>query len=296
MKGDIVFLAGLLMLPALILGSSTSSQQELLRKNKKLKKLAELKSRYRKMSMTDEEPEKYVTEEYARQLMKVERRGEYLIGFIDVPKKKSAGEKARVEYLDPRAATYDKRKERRIIRKKNAEMGGKNTFFNREIDSVSDASSVPDEHPRVRPTITEHNATYSDFIAGRGAKLICHISNEVGDFDIPEIEDGSDVLALAIKPANFYSSHNYEMDGYIASSVKEERNHVNRNEKVHPMRTYVRENEVDATVPHYSDYDVETSQKEMETHFGRERGRDNKPKIFANRNTFSSINGGCSVM
>ena len=49
--------------------------------------------------------------------------------------------------------------------------------------------------------------------------------------------------------------------------LKETDIHLWRNEKIHPVRTYNRENEVDATVPHYSGYDVETSQLDLETHF-----------------------------
>lgn len=289
MKLNIFTLAVLLIFPAIINASRHSHKDK--------KKQPESKEKHRKSEVSEEEPEEYVTEEYSgRQVMQVERRGAYLVGFIDVPKKKSAAEKAKVEYLDPRAATYNKREERRKDRKKKKEGDPSNTFFNNDVNSDSEASSVADEYPLARPTVTEDTATYSDFISGRGTKLIAHISNNVGDFDIPSYTDGSDILAVAIKPACLYTYHHFGLDGYMTVSNKVQANHVNRNERIHPMRVYVRENEVDPTVPHYDSYDVETSQKDMETHFGRGVGRDNKPKIFANRNTFSSINAGCAIM
>ena len=289
----------LALMPTSIIPASTSKRDE----------VAAVQSNFKQnfsLEAMEDEPTQFVTEEYerssshqqqrpARRVMKVQRHGGYLIGFIDAPSKKKKGEKEEVEYLDPRAATYDKRKERKKMKNKNRKKHGSNTHFNNEIDYASDASSVPDEYPHAEPNVTQFNATYSDFVTGGGTTLIHHITNKVGDFDIPHVEDGSDVLVLAVKPANFYTFHHYEYDAMLLCYLKETDIHLWRNEKIHPVRTYNRENEVDATVPHYSGYDVETSQKDMETHFGREIGRDGKPKLFANRNTFSDINQGCTL-
>ena len=294
MKVDFLAFLSFMILTYLIEVTCSSSKEKTKKKEKSKKALTSRRRSMERYEEEEEEPQQqYVTEEYERKVMQVRRLGDYLVGYIDVSARNKSSEKERVEYLDPRAATYDKRKERKKNKKKFDVV---NTHFNNDVDSISEASSVPDEYPRVRPTVMEDNALYSDFIAGKGTLLIHHISNGIGDFDIPYVEDDSDVLARVIKGANFYTYHHYEYDGFMTASKKEERIHLWRNEKIHPKRTYVRENEVDPTVPHYDKYDVETSQKDMETHFGRGIGRDNKPKLFANRNTFSSINSGCAIM
>ena len=80
----------------------------------------------------------------------------------------------------------------------------------------------------------------------------------------------------------------------MTTAEKEEKNHhLWRNESIHPRRTYNRNNEVDPLNPFY-DEDVETSQREMPTGFGREKGRDNK-NLFVHRNSYSDDDDGCII-
>ena len=121
MKVEVLLAAGLMALPMVIKGASSSSTSRMEKKMKERKYLEmKPKSRHhRSVESYEEEQQQYVTEEYERKVMKVERRGDYLVGYIDVPAKKKSSEREKVEYLDPRAATYDKREERRKIKKKN---------------------------------------------------------------------------------------------------------------------------------------------------------------------------------
>lgn len=240
---------------------------------------------------TKEIPKQFVSEEYTRRSFKAERLGPYQVVYM--PKKVDTVPES--EFFSKKNRKEPEKKESKKKDKKGKKDGkNKNAYFNNDVESVSETSSVADECPRIRPTVTETNAKFSDFVSGRRTRLILHLPNKLGDFDGPILDDKTDVLSAHVRPSNFYSSHHTEFDGFMTVAVKEENNHLWRNESIHPQRTYVRNNEVDPSVPHYED-DVETSQKEMESHFGRYFGRDNKKKLYPNRNSFSSVNDGCVI-
>ena len=133
MKVEVLLVAGLMALPTVIKGASSSLTSRMEKKMNECKYLEmEPKSHHhRSVESCEEEQQQHVTEEFEKKVMKVERRGDYLVGYIDVPAKKKSSEREKVEYLDPRAATYDKREERRKIKKKNHY---KSTHFNHDID------------------------------------------------------------------------------------------------------------------------------------------------------------------
>ena len=239
-----------------------------------------------------EVPDQFVSEEYSRRrTFKAERLGDYRVVYM--PKQVDTVPES--EYFRKNTSEEDsEKKEKENKKNKKKENAVKNAYFNNEVESQSDASSVADEGPRIRPTVTETNATFRDFVSGRGTRLFLHLPNKYGDFDGPIVEDKSDVLSAQVRPSNFYTSHHTEFDGFMTASNKEEDIHLWRHESIHPQRTYNRNNEVNPLEPHY-DVDVETSQKEMETGIGRKTGRDNKSKVFVNRNSFSSVNDGCVI-
>ena len=234
-------------------------------------------------------PEQFVSEEYTRRSFKATRLGPYQVVYM--PKKMDTVPES--EYFKKKTASQElDKKESKKKGKKGEDV--KNAYFNNYVESQSETSSVPDEAPRIRATVTENNAGFSDFISGRRTKLILHLPNRLGEYDVPKIDDKTDVLSAHVRHSNFYTSHHTEFDGFMTAANKEEDTHLWRNESIHPQRTYVRNNEVDPSVPHY-EVDVETSQKEMESHFGRCVGRDNKKKLCPNRNSFSSVNDGCTI-
>ena len=244
--------------------------------------------------------QQFISEEYRKKskpkltkvTYKAERIGSYQVVFWDKKGVKTVSES---EFLGKKANPNDllnRENDSKKSRKKKPHQA--NPFFNNCVESQSDTSSVPDEYPRTHPSVTEKNARWSDFTSGRRMHLMAHLSVKRGEFDLPDFKDKSDVLHAVIRHSNLYTSHDPEFDGFMTTSKKEERNHLWRNESIHPQRTYNRNNEVDPRVPHY-EKDVDTSQKEMESHFGRGVGRDNKAKTFANRNSFSSVNDGCAI-
>ncbi len=187
------------------------------------------------------------------------------------------------------------RKEKERERKRRLkESNSKSVFFNNTVESVSDISSVPDEAPKIHPSLTEFNPRFSDFTSNRRVRLLHHLGVRMGDFTMPPAQDYGDVLAANVRESNMYTSHQLEIDGYMSLSLKEQNMHLWRNPSIHPELIYNRNNEVDPLVATYS-VDVDTSQKEFESHFGREIGRDKKTKLNENRNTFSSLNDGCVI-
>lgn len=236
-----------------------------------------------------EVPDQYVTEEYSRHTLKAERLGDYRVVYMPnkvdtVPESEYFHKKTTEEDAETKEIKKNKKKKNVV----------KNAYFNNEVESQSETSSVGDNCPRINPTVTETNATFRDFVSGRGTRLFLHLPNKHGDFDGPIVEDKSDVLAAQVRPSNFYTSHHTEFDGFMTSAKKEEDIHLWRNESIHPQRTYNRNNEVNPLDPYYTE-DVETAQREMATGIGRKTGRDNKTKSFANRNSFSSVNDGCII-
>lgn len=232
-----------------------------------------------------EVPDIFVSEEYTRRSYKAERVGPYQVVYM--PKQVDTVPES--EFFSTKTREEPEKKE-----SKKKGKHAKNAYFNNDVESQSDTSSVADECPRIRPTVTETNAKFSDFVTSRRTRLLLHLPNKLGDFDGPILDDKTDVLSAHVRKSNFYSSHHAEFDGFMTVAIKEEDTHLWRNESIHPQRTYVRNNEVDPSVPHY-EVDVETSQKEMESHFGRYVGRDNKKKLYPNRNSFSSVNDGCVI-
>jgi hypothetical protein len=234
----------------------------------------------------------FVGEEYSRRTLKAKRLGDYQVVYMPrkvaiVPESNYFNKKTD---MDESEIFFEKPENKNNVEKKVV----KNAYFNNAVDSESDASSVDDNYPRTHPTVTESNARFRDFVSGRATRLFLHLPHKYGDFDGPVVDDKSDVLADQVRKSNYYTSHHPEFDGFMTSSKKEEDIHLWRNESIHPQRTYNPNNEVNPLEPHYNE-DVETSQREMATGIGRKIGRDNKSKVFENRNSFSSVNDGCVV-
>lgn len=245
----------------------------------------------RNASYEDEPTEQYETEEYAtKPVFKVERKNGYQVVYMG---NKTRRDSTAVVLNSELIKAENKAKERER-KKKLREFSAKSVFFNGTVESESEISSVPEDYPRVRPSLTQFNARYSDFTSGRRAGLIHHLSVRMGAFDIPKADSYSDVLAANVRQANMYTSHHQEIDGYMSISLKEENMHLWRNPSIHPELIYNRNNEVDPLVATYRE-DVDTAQREFESHFGRAVGRDNKKKLMENRNTFSSLNDGCII-
>ena len=262
-------------------------------KSRKLQKLQ--KSQVDPTSYEDEDQNQYENEEYTQRLFRTERENPYQVVYMKQTgaSKESESVVLKEQQLHLSESKKALAKERlRAAKMKSVEK--RSVFFNKGVESVSDISSVPDEAPRVRPFLTEFNAMYSDFTSGRRVRLVHHLPTRMGDFDIPKAIDYSDVLVKNVRSANLYTSHHQEIDGYMTVSRKEENIHLRRNPSIHPQVIYNRNNEVDPLVAIYRE-DVDTSQREFSSHFGRAVGRDNKGKIMENRNTFSSINDGCPI-
>lgn len=273
-----------LIFEAVETGSINESRTKM-KKKESNRKDSERSERGKESSTFVEPVQQFVSEEYNKSY-KAERFGPYQVVFMN--RKKGANSKS--ECLPPQ-----KLKASKTNKKKNSSTNSKKSaFFNNEVESVSDNSSIADESPRVRPFMTDRNAKFSDFTSGKRSKIVHHLGNKYTDFSHKYIEDKSDVLGEVVRKCDFHTTHNDNFDGCSTMSKKVEDESLWRNESIHPHKTFDRSNEVHPFDSKYID-DVDTSQKEMETHFGRQTGRDNKSKMFQNRNSFSSVNDGCFI-
>ena len=264
---------------------STNESSTKMKKKEFNRKELERSKRGKESSTFVEPVQQFVSEEYNKSY-KAERVGPYQVVYMN----RNQGTNSNSECFPPhkiKASKTNKKKYSSTNSKKSA-------YFNNEVESVSDNSSIADESPRVRPFMTARNAEFSDFTSGKRSTIVHHLCNKHTDFIYEDIEDKSDVLGEVVRKCDFYTTHNDNFDGFSTMSKKVEDESLWRNESIHPHKTFDRSNEVHPYDSKYID-DVDTSQKEMETHFGRQTGRDNKSKMFQNRNSFSSVNDGCFI-
>lgn len=227
----------------------------------------------------DESSSEFATEEYSKKVHKAHRVGRYQVVLLDV-NDLSAQKKSN---HSPRTRS-----------KKSSEAFESTDLFNDDLDSVSGTSSVADECPRFRPHVTDRNANSYLYAKGRHTRLLQHLPNKFGDFTPEKFVIDADILSAQVRKSDLYTMHDEGFDSFSSMSKKERRLHYRRVPSVHPHRRYNRANEIDPHVPVYEE-DVPTSQKEKPSHFGRSIGRDNKPKLFPNRDTFSSVVDGCTI-
>lgn len=216
---------------------------------------------------------------------------------IKIPKASRVGRYQVVVFnKDNKPVRRPRARQRRPFYQEPVEPFVSDDFFNQGLDHVSEISSVADEVPKFRPHVTDRNANgRRSKPCGRHSRLLQHLSTRLGDFDHFQYADGCDVLSAQIRASNLYSHDETGFDGFSSMSLKERQIHRRRNPSIHPHRAaVVRENEIDPDHPYYEE-DVKTSQKDMQSFFGRYTGRDRKPKLLPNRDSFSSVNDGCVI-